>query len=192
MAAPMESFADLVDTPATRDALARLRAATGVGGPMERHCLRCRHIAVEIATRRGWTIDAELLTVAAILHHIALYPGISRGGVYTDDGAQLAREMLAAHCWAPQRIELCARTIDRHHELRPQFRLRQRGRSAAARRSGRASRRAANRRRRSRLAAQAQRGGSQERLVGELVRELARAFRERPATMPRIFLRPPV
>jgi HD superfamily phosphodiesterase len=39
---------------------------------MERHCLRCRHIAREIARRRGWTIDEELLTVAATLHDIGL------------------------------------------------------------------------------------------------------------------------
>jgi hypothetical protein len=37
-------FEDLITTDVERDALARLRAATGVvAGPMERHCLRCRH-----------------------------------------------------------------------------------------------------------------------------------------------------
>ncbi len=96
----MRDFDALATTPAARDALRRLRSAAGAGGPMERHCLRCRHIASEIARLRGWTIDEELLTVAAILHDIGLYPSASRGGVYTADGAALAREILATHCWA--------------------------------------------------------------------------------------------
>jgi putative nucleotidyltransferase with HDIG domain len=88
---------ELAVTPAARDALARLRVvAGGVDGPMERHCLRVRRVAAELARRRGWEVDGEVLTVAAILHDIGIYPGASRGGVYTADGAALAREMLGA------------------------------------------------------------------------------------------------
>ncbi len=119
----VEGFDELAVTPAERDALRRLRVATGrADGPMERHCLRARHIAAELASRRGWKIDGEVLTVAAVVHDIGLYPSASRGGVYTADGAELAREMLPAYGWSAQRIELCAQAIDRHHELRTQWR----------------------------------------------------------------------
>jgi len=89
------------------------------GGAIAPHaCLRVRHIAAELARHRGWAIDGELITVAAILHDIGLYPSASRGGVYTEDGAELAREMLRAHSWSTERIRRCAEAIDRHHELR--------------------------------------------------------------------------
>ena len=118
----MEGFDDLAVTPAERDALGRLRAvAGGPDAPMERHCLRVRHIAAELARRRRWDIDDEVLTVAAILHDIGLYPGASRGGVYTADGAALAREMLGAYGWSAERIECCAEAIDLHHDVRRQL-----------------------------------------------------------------------
>ncbi len=119
----MDDFNTLANTDAARDALARLRAATqSEAGPMELHCLRCRYIAAKIAERRGCSIDEELLTIAAILHDIGLYPLASTRGVYTSDGARLARELLDAHGWEPERIERCANAIDRHHDLRSQLR----------------------------------------------------------------------
>jgi HD superfamily phosphodiesterase len=118
----VETFDELAQTEAARDAIARLRAVTGASdGPMERHCLRVRLIASELGRVRGWALDGELLTVAAILHDIGIYPGASRGGVYTADGAALARELLAAHGWSAERIERCAQAIDRHHDLRSQI-----------------------------------------------------------------------
>ena len=66
-------------------------------------------------------IDGEVLTVAAILHDIGLYPSVGDGGVYTRDGADLARAMLPRHGWSAARIERCADAIDRHHELRNQL-----------------------------------------------------------------------
>lgn len=186
----VEDFDALAQTPAGRDALARLRAATGVtDGPMERHCLRTRQIAAQIAGTRGWAIDAEVLTVAAILHDIGLYPGVSRGGVYTADGAALAREILPGHGWEQPRIERCVLAIDRHHELRPQ--LAHGGEVEALRLAdlvelsgglltfgvGRAWLRSLN--------AAVPRAG----LVGELAREVGRALRERPLTVPQIFWR---
>lgn len=186
----MDSFDDLATTPAGRDALTRLRAATGgPDGPMERHCLRCRQIADELGRRRGWVIDPEILTVASILHDIGLYPGVSRGGVYTADGAALAREILPAHGWDAERVERCAEAIDRHHELRSQLSL---GGEVEALRLAdlidlaggvltfglsRAWLRALNT------------AVSRQGLAGELAREVGRAFRERPLTMPQIFLR---
>jgi hypothetical protein len=187
----VDRFDQLATTPAELDALARLRAAIGgPEGPMERHCLRVRHIAAELAGRRGWASDPELLTVACILHDIGLYPSVTRGGVYTADGAVLARELLPAHGWGPERVERCAAAIDRHHELRPQ---RGRGPEVEALRladlvdvSGgllalgldRAWLRSLNR------------AVSRTGFAGELAREVGRALRERPLTIPQIFLRP--
>jgi hypothetical protein len=157
---------------------------------MELHCLRCRHSAAEIAKRRGWTIDEEVLTVAAILHDIGLYPLVSRGGVYTADGARLAREILASHGWEHERIERCARAIDSHHDVRSQL-----GRGAEAEALRLADR--------VELSAGVLRAGLDRRwlhdlrtefpargLPQELAREVGRALRERPLTMARIFLRP--
>jgi hypothetical protein len=186
----VDGFDQLCDTPAGADALARLRHATGgTDGPMERHCLRVRHIAAEISGRRGWAIDPELLTVASILHDIGLYPEVTHGGVYTAEGAELAREILPAHGWSAERIETCAAAIDRHHELRPQ---RARGSEVEALRladlvelSGGLLSFGLSRRWLRSLNAAVPRTG----LVGELAQELSRAFRERPLTMPQIFWR---
>jgi HD superfamily phosphodiesterase len=158
---------------------------------MERHSLRCRYLAAEIAELRGWTINDELLTIAAILHDIGLYPAASRGGVYTADGAALAREMLGRHGWTAERIELCARAIDAHHDLRSQ---RASGPEVEALRladrielTGGLLSAGVSRARRREMAAAIPRDG----LVSEILRELGRAARERPLSLPRIFLRPP-
>lgn len=157
---------------------------------MERHCLRCRLIADELARARQWVLDEELLTVASILHDLGLYPAVSRSGVYTSDGAAFARELLAEHGWSAERIELCADAIDRHHDVRRQV---ERGVEVEALRladlievSGGLLRFG--------LDAEWLRGLRREvppdGLWQELRRELTRALRERPTTLPRIFFRP--
>lgn len=186
----MDSYDEIVTSDAERDALARLRAATGVvAGPMERHCLRCRRIAAEIARRRGWVIDGEVLTVASILHDIGLYPGIGTDGVYTRDGAVLAHGMLDEYGWSPDRIERCAAAIDRHHELRGQL---EHGPEVEALRradlvdvSGGVFRSGIDRGWLRALNAAVPRRG----LGAELAREVGRMVRERPATLARIFWR---
>ncbi len=40
---------------------------------------------------------------------------------YTADGAALARTLLPALGWSPDRVELCAEAIDRHHDVRRQL-----------------------------------------------------------------------
>jgi HD superfamily phosphodiesterase len=155
---------------------------------MERHCLRCRHIATQIAAHRGWPVDQELLTIASILHDIGLYPAASRGGVYTADGAALARELLARHGWDAERIERCADAIDRHHDVRSQL---SRGPEAEALRLAD----------RVELSTGLLTAGVERPwlralrreipargLAGELVRKIA--LRERPLSVMRIFLRP--
>jgi hypothetical protein len=184
----MTAVAELPATPAVNAALGALREATGgTDGPMERHCLRVRRIAAELARRRGWAIDDEVIAVAAMLHDVGLYPSASRGGVYTADGAALAREMLRAHSWSDDRIRLCAEAIDRHHELRGQ---RAHGDEVEALRLADLIDLGAglltfglDRRWLRDLNRDVPRQG----LVAELVRELGRAFGERPLTIPRIF-----
>jgi HD domain len=186
----VEGFDDLAVTPAGRDALARLRAVAGsADGPMERHCLRVRHIAAEIGRRRRWEVDDEVLTVAAILHDIGLYPGASRGGVYTADGAALAREILGAYGWSVERIECCAEAIDLHHDVRRQL---QRCAEVEAIRladlvelSGGLLSFGIDRQWLRTLNHAVPRRG----LIGELARELSRAARERPLSLPQIFWR---
>ena len=186
----MDGFESLVESEAEQDALDRLRSATGVrNGPMERHCLRCRRIAAELARMHGWVIDGEVLTVAAILHDIGLYAAVSTGGVYTREGADLARAMLPRYGWTEARIERCAEAIDRHHELRSQL---ARGPEVEALRradlvdvSGGLIRFGVNRTWLRRLGGEVPRRG----FARELAREVGRALRERPLTLPRIFLR---
>ncbi len=181
---------ELITTEAENAALERLRAGTGgFDGPMERHCVRCRRIAARIAADRGWVLDGEVLTVAALLHDVGLYPPYATGGVYTADGAALARTLLDELGWSAQRIMLCAEAIDRHHELRSQINL---GPEVEALRradqvdvSGGLIRHRIPRPWLRSLFAEVPRAG----LAGELRREVGRALRERPLTVPRIFIR---
>jgi hypothetical protein len=183
-------FEELAKTEAERVALERLREATGVrNGPMERHCLRCRQIAARLAGSRGWVIDGEVLTVAAILHDIGLYPGVATAAEYTADGASLARTLLPQFGWTPDRIELCAEAIDRHHDIRRQL---ARGGEVEAMRladltdvSGGLLRFGLDRGWLRQLVAEVPRRG----LYREIGREVGRALRERPLTLPRIFWR---
>jgi putative nucleotidyltransferase with HDIG domain len=186
----VDSFDQLADTDAARDALGALRRATGErDGAMERHCLRVRYIAEKLAEQRGWPLDAELLTVAALLHDIGLYPDVAHGGVYTAEGAALAQQMLPQHGWTSERVDRCAAAIDRHHDLRSQRAL---GPEVETLRladlvelSGGLLRFGLDREWLGELNRAVPRSG----LVGELVREVGRALRERPLTVPQIFWR---
>jgi HD superfamily phosphodiesterase len=135
-------------------------------------------------------IDGEVLTVAAILHDIGIYPSVTHGGVYTAEGAELARELLPRHGWSAERVELCAQAIDRHHDVRRQ---RARGAEVEALRladlvelSGGLTAAGLDRAWLRALYQSVPRRG----LYGELAREVGRAIRTRPLTLPRIFLRP--
>jgi hypothetical protein len=113
---------EVVETEAERDALAAVREATGeTDGAYERHGLRVFLIARELAARRGTEVDREVLVVTGLLHDLGLYDAISRGGVYVKDGADFARELVARHGWSEERATLCANAIERHHELRSQW-----------------------------------------------------------------------
>lgn len=122
---PVPADADsLARTGAEVEALARLREVAGErDGPMERHCVRCFLIAERIGRLRGESLDREVLFVAAILHDIGLYDGASSGGVYTSDGREFAAALLAGReGWGAERTRVCLDAIERHHELRSQWR----------------------------------------------------------------------
>ncbi len=173
------------------ETLARLREVTGeADGPMERHGIRCYLICRRLAEQRGAEADSELLMVAALLHDIGLYEGASQGGVYVSDGAEYARGLLAGRPgWPAARVQRCLDAIERHHELRSQW---------AAGLEVELLRRAdlvdvsanlitygAGREWLRALSRSVRRDGTY-REIGGLV---LRALRERPASMPRIFLR---
>lgn len=181
----------LVTTDAETEALGRLRELTGdVDGPMERHGVRCHVVCVELAASRGVAIDEEVSLVAGLLHDIGLYEGASGGGVYVSDGAEYTRRFLADRPdWPQGRIALCVNAVERHHELRSQWEagpevellrradLFELSLGAIGFGTDRAWRR--------RLFAAVPRSG----LYGEVGRMVLKAVRERPATLPRIFLR---
>lgn len=113
---------ELVDTEAERVALDALRIATGgPDGAMERHCLRVFLLSDQMAQQRGESVDREVMLVASLLHDIGLYKEVSRGGVYVRDGAEYAAELLGMHGWNADRIKLCMDAIERHHEVRAQW-----------------------------------------------------------------------
>jgi HD superfamily phosphodiesterase len=190
----VDGFDALATTAAARTALERLREVSGAGGPMERHSLRCLQIAAEISRSRSWEIDSEILLIAAILHDIGLYPTVATtdaytADAYTADGAALARRLLTEHGWPAPRVELCAATIDRHHELRRQL---DRGPEVESLRladlvdltAGVFNAGLSRTWLRSLM-----RTVPRDGLAGELARQVGRAARQRPLTLPRIFLR---
>lgn len=89
---------------------------------MEGHCLRLKRIATALAAKEGVELDDEVLACAASLHDAGLYEGAaSDDHPYVEDGAILARDVLAPFNWSEERLTLCADAIERHHELRSQW-----------------------------------------------------------------------
>lgn len=181
----------LVRTETERLALTRLREVTSqTNGPMERHGLRVFLICERMAADRALAVDREVLLVAGLLHDIGLYEEASRGGVYVSDGREFTARLLSGRPgWEEGRTRLCLDAIERHHELRSQW-------SAGAeveliRRADIVEL----------TACQVRFGldrGWLRRLIyavprkgiyREVGRMLAKAVRERPASLPRIFIR---
>lgn len=178
-------------TSAESDALGRLREVTGdEDGPMERHGLRCFAVCDRIAAERSIDVDRELLFVAGLLHDIGLYDGASRGGVYVSDGSEFAAELLGGRDdWDAKRIRRCLDAIERHHELRPQWSagpevelmrradLVELSRGLLSFGAGRDWLR------------QLWDAVPRDGLYGEVGAQVLKAARERPTTLPRIFVR---
>jgi hypothetical protein len=173
-----------------RACLAKLRELAGGGDTaMERHCLRVYEIAVALGRKREIELDLELLTCAAWLHDAGLYPGAATSDAYVSDGRRLAEPLVAAFGGPPDRVATLGDAIERHHELRPQW---SRGAEVELLRRAdlvdvsqglitfgldRAWLRALSRR------------VPRKGMLREIGALLARAARDRPRTLPAIFLR---
>jgi hypothetical protein len=180
---------EVCETPAELACLAALRDLAGAqSAPMERHCVRVYEIARELAQRRALEVDRELLLCAALLHDAGLYPGAATADSYVSDGRRLAARVLEPFAWPAPRLERCGDAIERHHELRSQW---QRGAEVELLRradlvdvSVGLVRFGIERRWYRDLVARVPRDG----LLGQLVRQVAQMARERPRTLPRIFV----
>jgi HD domain len=114
---------DLVRTPLERRFLDLVREASGeLDGAMERHCLRCFLLVERLAARRGLELDREVALCAALAHDVGIYPSLSAGGVYTDEGGELAARMFREADADGDRARLVADACAFHHALRPQWR----------------------------------------------------------------------
>jgi hypothetical protein len=179
---------DLIETPLEQRFLERLRETTGeIDGVMERHCVRCFLFVERLAARRGLRIDREVALCAALVHDIGLYPSVSTGGVYTDEGGELAGALFEQAGATPERARLCADACSFHHALRDEsargaevelMRLADRIELSAGLLSGGLSRAEVRE-----VFDAAPRDG----LYTAIARLLARAARDRPLTLPRIF-----
>jgi hypothetical protein len=178
-----------VSTSAERASLDALREATGErGGPMERHGIRVFLIVERLASKEGATVDREVLLCASLLHDVGLYPRASEGGAYVTDGRHYAAGVLVSGRWSGDRLERCLDAIELHHELRPQW---ERGAEVELLRRADLVEVSAG------LVRFGLRGGWLRGLFRavpragfypEIARLLGRALRERPATLPRIFV----
>jgi hypothetical protein len=114
----------LVTTDAERDALQALRDAAGeTDGVMERHCVRCFLLCEELAVLASADLDREVSLCAAFLHDIGLYPSVTDGGVYTEEGAAVARRLGLQAGWNESRAGLCADACAYHHSVRSKWEL---------------------------------------------------------------------
>lgn len=115
---------DLVSTAPEKASLTALRKATGgVDTPMERHCLRVFLIMERIAADQAIAIDREIALCASYLFEIGAYPLASTRDVYTSDGRRFAKRLLEPFGWHDTRLRLCLDAIERHHQLRSQRHL---------------------------------------------------------------------
>jgi hypothetical protein len=182
---------EVVRTDAEREALARLRELTGeANGPMERHGLRCHLLCERMAFDRVVEIDHEVTLVAGILHDIGLYEGAAEGGAYVTDGRNYAERMLAGKPeWEGERLRLCLDAIERHHELRPQWgdgtEVEFMRRADLIELSGATINFGIDRRWIRGLWSAVPRQG----IYGEVGKMVAKAAKERPLTLPLIFVR---
>jgi hypothetical protein len=111
----------LVQTDLERRFLDELRRASGeTDGPMERHCVRCFLFMEMLAADRGLEIDRELALCAAFMHDAGLYDSVSHGGVYTDEGGELAERIFIEAGAPAERARLIRDTCAQHHALRDQ------------------------------------------------------------------------
>jgi HD superfamily phosphohydrolase len=179
----------LTRTDAERECLVALRRATGApDSPMEGHGVRVFLLMERLAAGRGTGLDREIALCASLLHDVGLYPCASHGAPYVVDSRRYAEEMLRARGWPAPRLDACLDAIEYHHDLRAQW---HRGPEAELLRradmieiSGGLLRFGLPRDEVRAIFQQVPRAGFYQ----EIARLVGRALRERPASVPRIFL----
>lgn len=113
---------DLAQTPAEKASLAALRdAAEETDGVMEGHTVRCFLLCNLLAEKHNADLDREVILCASFLYDVGLYPKVSEGGVYTDEGGKFARKLGLEHGWDERRADLCATACANHHGVRSQW-----------------------------------------------------------------------
>ena len=100
------------DTVAARDAEELARRSCGRS--LLNHALRTYVWAVLIGIGERRVFDVEALYVGALLHDIGLVPAYDTGRCFEADGAHVARELLTAVGWKPDRVELVSNAIRDH------------------------------------------------------------------------------
>lgn len=184
----MTAADELAGTDPERACLATLRELCGeTDGPMERHSVRVYLLARKLAEHGGHEVDAELMLCAAFLHDLGLYPGAASKAAYVTDSRRLAERVLGDAGWSAGRIELCGEAVERHHELTAQWahgtEVELLRRADLVEVSQHLIAFGLSREERAETLRTARREG----FVGEVARGLARAARQRPASMWRIF-----
>lgn len=117
----MPAADEVVETGPERAALTALREAAGEDDtPMERHAVRVFVIAERMAKERNLPFDREVALCASFLHDVAVFEAATRGVHYLKDGRGLARKVLSDSL-AEDRLLRCLDTIERHHDVRPQW-----------------------------------------------------------------------
>jgi hypothetical protein len=180
----------LAQTDAERACLAALRRATG--GPhtvMEGHGIRVFLLMERLAAERRAGLDREIALCASLLHDVGLYPCAAHGAPYVVDSRRYAEETLRDRGWLAPRVRACLDAIEYHHDLRLQW---HRGPEAELLRradlieiSGGLLRFGVPRAHVRTIFQRVPRAG----FYREIARLVGRALRERPTTVPRIFLR---
>lgn len=89
-------------------------AAEGQTVSLTNHGLRSYGFGALLGLREGRVFDAEVFYVASLLHDIGLMPAFDRGNRFEDDGAALARELLAQVGWEPTRTARAGNAIRDH------------------------------------------------------------------------------
>jgi HD superfamily phosphohydrolase len=113
---------EVVGSDAERACLDALRRAVGGGdGPMERHSLRVFLIAERLAQDLDRRVDREVLLCASLLHDVGAYPLAATDDVYTADGRRFAADVLERFRWPEIRMRALGDAIERHHELTQQW-----------------------------------------------------------------------
>lgn len=180
---------ELSRTPGERASLAELRRLAGeLGGPLERHSVRVYLLSLELAELYSLRVDREVLLCGALLHDVGLLPGAATADSYVRDGRRVAEEVLAPKGWVSARLRLVGDLIENHHRLRLQLH-----RGAEVELVRRADQIELSEGLRRFHLSRRTVSGIHRRVDGQgfrrqLLQLILRLLRDRPATIPRIFV----